>query len=59
MHELLKKAITESKLSELEFFQTVYLARFNKVHNCVSELCEWKQNAVIPAWMRMHLLDPK
>lgn len=55
MELLLKEAITRSGRTELEFFQSAYLWRFQKIATCVDDVCQYRLHAVIPKYIQEYL----
>jgi len=53
--ERLKKALSMSGRTELEFFQIAYLWRFKKVGNCVNDVCQFRLHGIVPTYIKEFL----
>ncbi len=52
---LLTEAIKRSGGDELMFFQTAYYAIFNKHHDCVNDVVQWRLHAIVPPYIKNYL----
>lgn len=48
----LKEAIRRSGGDDLLFFQTSYLWKFDYIHECVSDVMQYRLHCVIPPYVR-------
>lgn len=51
MYLYLKEAITRCGNDDLLFFQTAYMFIFNKQHDCVADVCQYRLYAVVPTYV--------
>jgi hypothetical protein len=57
LHTKVKQAITNSGRTEVEFFQMCHLWRFQKVQNCVDDVCQYRLHGIIPKYVQQWVTD--
>jgi hypothetical protein len=48
----LKERINECGGDDLQFFQSAYFARYNKHHDCVVAIAQYRMHAVVPQYVK-------
>ena len=51
----LKETIRQCGNDDMMFFQTAYYWCYQKHHDCVTDICQYKLHAVVPRYVRDYL----